>query len=85
MVAVRRSRYPEPEQKQLFSTYALCGAQTVARGGRLVLTLCSDGRRLLRLETGQRDHPWLELMPEDARWLARELAVEPEAVLGDED
>ena len=63
----------DPRQMHLFSLCASCGGSTLHRDGRLRVTLCPDGRRLIRLETWKQDPPWLELLPEDARWLAERL------------
>lgn len=63
----------DPRQMHLFLLCAACGAQSLERRGRLVVTLCPDGRRLVRLDNGRRDAPWLELLPDDARWLAERL------------
>ena len=57
------------EQQSLFFVCAECAGETMRRG-RLVVTHCIDGRRVLRFETGRKEGAWLELMPADAVWLA---------------
>ena len=62
-------------QQPLFFVCAGCAGETMRRG-RLVVTHCIDGRRVLRFETGRKQGAWLELMPADAAWLAGVLQVD---------
>ena len=63
------------EQQPLFFVCAGCAGETMRRG-RLVVTHCIDGRRVLRFETGRKEGAWLELMPADAIWLTGVLQVD---------
>lgn len=69
------SREESRGQQELFFVCAGCAGETM-RHGRLVVTHCIDGRRVLRFETGRKDGAWLELMPADAVWLASVLQVD---------
>ena len=62
-------------QQTLLFVCAGCAGETLRRG-RLVVTHCIDGRRVLRFETGRKEGAWLELMPADAAWLAGVLQVD---------
>lgn len=62
-------------QQTLLFVCAGCAGETMQRG-RLVVTHCIDGRRVLRFETGRKEGAWLELMPADAAWLAGVLQVD---------
>ena len=62
-------------QQTLLFVCAGCAGETMRRG-RLVVTHCIDGRRVLRFETGRKEGAWLELMPADAAWLAGVLQVD---------
>ena len=62
-------------QQTLVFICAGCAGETMRRG-RLVVTHCIDGRRVLRFETGRKDGAWLELMPADAVWLASVLQAD---------
>ncbi len=62
-------------QPELFAVCAVCAGQTWARDkGRLRVTSCPDGRAVLFLEDGTTRGAWLELLPDDAAWLAAILA-----------
>lgn len=56
-------------QLELLSVCALCGGRTWQGRGRLVVTVIDDGRAVIRLEDGTKAGLWLELLPDDRRWL----------------
>jgi len=54
---------------------SLYGERLLVRGEISVIHV-DDGRTLIQLE-GMKNSPWLELMPEDRRWLIEALQSNP--------
>lgn len=63
-------------QPELLPVCALCGGRTWQGRGRLVVTVIDDGRAVIRLEDGTKAGAWLELLPDDRRWLVEVIGGE---------